>query len=473
MRFKLLGVLAFLLVLFSNSIVKADFLKEGQLSLKTGEVTMPSFSDLIEELGPSVVNISVEGDSESGQEISIPGLPFQLKPDNKMPVRSLGSGFVVDETGYIVTNNHVVEKAEKVVVRLATEKDEYPAEVVARDKKTDLALLKIKYKGKLKAVFIGNSDELKVGDWVLAIGNPFELGQTVTAGIVSAKSRKVPSGGPYDDFIQTDASINPGNSGGPLFNTKGQVVGINTAIFSPGRSQFGGTGFNIGIGFATPINLAKGVLQQLKDKGKVVRGWLGVLIQKVSPDVALALGLDNYSGALVADVMDGSPAKKAGLLRGDVIIKFNGKEVKENDDLPLMVANTALGSTVQIELVRKGAKMTVDAKITELKDEAVPKEKDEPKANNIGLVVQDITDDIAKSLNLPSQNGVIVTDVQSGSAADKAGVLRGDVIEELAGKVVSNSNVFASLVSEVKKGKPVLLLVRRQVGTLYLTLKLD
>lgn len=456
-----------------------ELLKEGLPNIKSELVNMPSFGTLAEELGPAVVNISGESDvrknlNGQGQELIIPGMPpLQLRPDMAMPVKSLGSGFIVDESGYIVTNNHVVEKADKVIVTLMNDKTEYPAKVVGRDAKTDLALLKIEPKSKLRFVYMGDSENLRVGDWVIAIGNPFQLGQTVTAGIVSAKSRKVQTGGPYDDFIQTDASINPGNSGGPLFNVHGQVVGINTAIFSPGRSQSGGTGFNIGIGFATPINLAKSVIKQIREHGKVTRGWLGVLIQKITPEVADALGLKEVTGALVADVMSNSPAELAGIRRRDVILKFNSKEIKENDDLPLVVANTPIGETAQVELLRDGKKIVVPAKIQELKDEDIKKVAPEPEPNNLGLSVEDLNEETIKALNLKSKDGVLVRGVEPGSIAEQAGFDRGDVIREFAGVEVKDLDSFQRAVKALRKDRAALVLVQRAVGTIYLTLKFN
>jgi serine protease Do len=261
---------------------------------------------------------------------------FGDMPQREFKQRSLGSGFIIDRDGYILTNNHVVEKAQSIKVRLSDEK-EYDAKVVGRDPKTDIALIKINTRQNLPVAPLGDSDSLEVGDWLIAIGNPFGLEHTVTAGIVSAKGRVI-GAGPYDDFIQTDASINPGNSGGPLFNLNGEVVGINTAIVSGGQ----------GIGFAIPINVAKELLPQLKTKGRVVRGWLGVMIQKVTPEIAKGFGLKESEGALVSDVMEGSPAEKAGIKRGDVIVSYNGKRIKEMDQLPKLVGTTEVGKKVKV-----------------------------------------------------------------------------------------------------------------------------
>lgn len=463
--------------------VSADtFLKEGAPDLGHGAAdgvaapqTLPNFATLSRTLSPAVVNISVEAEAdEDAAEAPIPGIPF-LKRDPSQPAKSLGSGFIVNEDGFIVTNNHVVEKSDKIIVRLLDDKTEYPATLVGRDVKTDLALIKITPTTKLKTVFLGNSEDIEVGEWVLAIGNQFQLGQTVTVGIVSAKSRRVPTkaSGPYDAFIQTDASINPGSSGGPLFNIKGQVIGINTAIFSPGRAQFGGTGFNIGIGFAIPINLVKGIVTQLRTFGKVTRGMLGVIIQRVDPDVAEALALSSPDGALVADIIPNTPASKAGFERRDVIISYEGQPIRDHEDLPLLVANTAIGTTVKIEVLRAGQRKTLTTTIEELKETVVQKEQERPKSDLIGLVVQDMTEEIAKSLNVPDAHGVIINNVMPNSPADKAGMSRGDIIEEFAGQPVKDSEQFDRLIRAIKKDTPILVLVRRAEGTRFLTLRVS
>jgi len=461
-----------------------DVFVEGTPAFHGEKINLPSFASLAEVLGPGVVNITVEADpSEPQGDLSIPGLPFQFKRENR-PIASLGSGFVISDDGYVVTNNHVIEKAGKVVVRLLDDKTEYVAEIIGRDPKTDLALLKIDPGRKLPALKLGDSEAIKTGDWVLAIGHQFQLGQTVTLGIVSAKARKVPQGGPYDNFIQTDASINPGSSGGPLFNVSGSVIGINTAIFSPGRSQFGGTGFNIGIGFATPINIAKTVIRQLRESGKVTRGWLGVLIQQITPDVAYALGLDSFNGALVGHVMKGSPADKGGFKSGDVIISYSGQAVNENDDLPLMVANTTIGTTVAVEIVRDGKAATLTAYIEVLKEESSEPKGEEPKSDDFGLALENVTDAIAKSLKLSPKEGAHVRSVKPGSVAELSGLQTGDVIAGVVirGKglqTVTNVTEFYQSIKPAEKGKPLLLFVRRKdpvqpqsgIASLYLTLK--
>jgi serine protease Do len=331
-----------------------------------------SFSQLAKMASPAVVNIGAVRGSGKKDLLPFGDLFGEDNPLNQFFKRffgdqrnrdfkqeSLGSGFIIDRGGYILTNNHVVEKAEEIQVTFSDGK-KFEAKIVGRDPKTDIALIRIEAGMPLTTLPLGDSDQAEVGDWVLAIGSPFGLGNTVTAGIVSAKYRKIGTG-PYDDFIQTDASINPGNSGGPLLNTTGEVIGINTAIFS----QSGGS---IGIGFATPINMAKDLLPQLK-KGEVIRGWLGVRIQGVTPDLADKFGLAEAKGALVSEVTEGGPAHKAGMVRGDVIISFDGKAVKTMADLPYMVGATPVGKTVKVEIIRKGESKTLKVKVGEMERE--------------------------------------------------------------------------------------------------------
>ena len=463
------------------------------------DLKLPSLAPVIEAVGKAVVNISIEGTEKvsnpfarkgknggGGEQFSDPnggGQPnpfdffFQFPPDaqqGKRKFNSLGSGFVINPDGYIVTNQHVVDKATKIVISFRDDKKTYEAKVIGSDPKTDLALLKVDVKEKLTAVPLGDSDAINPGDWVIAIGNPFRLGHTATLGIVSAKSRRVPQEGrPYDSFIQTDASINPGNSGGPLINSKGEVVGINTAIFSPGK--IGASGFNIGIGFATPINLVKSIIPQLRTKGKVTRGWLGVLIQPVSEDVASALKLNNASGALVAQVLEKSPAQKAGFQHGDVITSYDGHKIEENDQLPLMVAQTELGRTVDVEVLRGGKQKTLKVKIEELKDEeaAEPEEPEEAEETTLGLSVQDLTPEMAKGLGIEDAKGIVVTGVLPDTPASESGLKRGDVILEADSKEMVSSKEFRKMTKSLEKNKPILLLVRRGDNTLFLTLKVE
>lgn len=477
--------------------------EESKIWLENGEgtpiidINLPSFAPVIEKLGPAVVNISIEGKEPGlapgpGQKFgrrgrdegALPGGPggqqspfdffFQFPPEEqgRRSFQSLGSGFVIHPDGYIVTNYHVVDKATKITVSFKDRKNTLTAKVIGADKRSDIALLKVESPTKLAAVTLGDSEKVSAGDWVVAIGNPFRLGHTVTAGIVSAKSRKVPGGSPYDDFIQTDASINPGNSGGPLFNARGEVIGVNTAIYSPGR--FGAQGFNIGIGFATPVNLVKEILPQLKKQGRVTRGWLGVLIQPVDEDVQAALNLEKPEGALVADVMKDSPAEKAGIERGDVITKYSGKPVIDNDSLPNMVAQTDLGKSIQLELIRKGKVLTKRATIEELKDEeSEVKEREPAEESKLGLTVGEITPEIARSLDAEEGDGVIVEEVEPDSAAEAAGLRRGDIILEVDGAKIKTTKAFKEAEAKLKPNHPVLLLVKREDSTIFLTPKLE
>jgi len=430
-----------------------------------------SFAQLAKKASQSVVNISAVKVIKGHGTFSLPFGPndpfrdfFEKFFGEEMPKdfrqRSLGTGFIIDREGYILTNNHVVEKTDEIKVILADEK-EYTAEIVGRDPKTDLALIRIRPDKPLVPLPLGDSDRIEVGDWVVAIGNPFGLGHTVTAGIVSAKYRHI-GAGPYENFIQTDASINPGNSGGPLLNTVGEVIGINTAIFS----QSGGS---IGIGFAIPINMAKDLLPQLK-KGKVVRGWLGVLIQAITPELKEKLGLEGEGGALVADITPGGPADTAGLKRGDVIITFDGKEIKEMRDLPYIVASTPVGKTVEVEVVRKGKKKTFQVKIGVLKgEEGVPAPTEE--SPKLGMTVKELTPELARTYGLSETSGIVVVGVDRGSPAAEAGIRTGDIILEIDQVPVEDLEQFNNRMSAYKEGDTILLLLRRQGGTLYVTLK--
>ena len=326
---------------------------------------LPSFASLTAQASPAVVHIKVVAVEKAvqpdpfGEDAPFPGFhpPFPPLPPGGFRRQGAGSGFIIRQDGVILTNNHVVEAAKEITVIL-TDKREYSAKVIGRDPKTDLAVLKIEPKGDLPVAQLGDSDALRVGDWVIAIGNPFGLSNTVTVGIVSAKGRVI-GAGPYDDFIQTDAAINPGNSGGPLFNSRGEVVGINSAIFS----QSGG---NIGIGFAIPINVAKQLLPELETNGSVTRGWLGVSIQQLTPELARSLGISEARGALVADVTSSGPAEKGGMKRGDVIVSYDGKKIEDSAALPALVATTPVGKTVPVEVVRTGKSKTLAVIVSRL-----------------------------------------------------------------------------------------------------------
>jgi serine protease Do len=435
---------------------------------------LPDFVALAKKMKPVVVNISTTqvGEARGQQEFGSPfgeddpfndfwkrffGGPMPRGPQRQ---RSLGSGFVIDADGSILTNNHVVENAQKIVVKLSDDQ-EYEAKVVGRDPKTDIAIIKINAKTGLTVASLGDSDKLEVGEWVMAIGNPFGLDSTVTSGIVSAKGRHIGQG-PYDNFIQTDASINPGNSGGPLLNLRGEVIGINTAIFS--RS-----GGNIGIGFAIPINLVKELLPQLRGKGKVTRGYLGVLIQKVTPEIAESLGIDKARGALVANVSKDGPAEKAGVKVGDVIVEFDGKEIKESGDLPIVVARTPVDRKVRMKVLRDKKDLQLTVTVGELKDEEVVASA--PEKGELGMTVQKLTPQMAESLGLDRADGVVVSAVDPGSPADEAGIRRGDVILEIDRKAIRSLDEYKKAVAGTRKGKGVLFLVRRGESTLFLALK--
>ena len=433
----------------------------------------PSFTHLAKQASPSVVNIStvkvVKGRGQFPMPFG-PDDPFkdffdrffrdQIPKDFRQ--QSLGTGFIIDKEGYILTNNHVVEKADEIKVKLADD-EEFMAKIVGRDPKTDLALIKIDADKDFIPLTLGDSDKLEVGEWVVAIGNPFGLGNTVTAGIVSAKYRQIGAGA-YDNFIQTDASINPGNSGGPLLNTDAEVIGINSAIYSQ-------TGGNIGIGFAIPINMAKDLLPQLKE-GKVIRGWLGVMIQKITPELKHKLDLKDEKGALVADVTKDGPADKAGIQRGDVIVSFDGREIKEMSDLPYIVASTPVGKSVTVEVIRKGGRKTFQVKIGELKEEKKAGVVSEAKPQ-LGMSVEEITPELAKNFGLTETTGVVVVQVEEGTPAAEAGLRAGDVIVEIDQDPVENIRRFNQKLETYKKGDTILFLVKRQGATVFLTLKVE
>ncbi len=421
---------------------------------------LPDFTSLAEALAPSVVNISTESEETEAEAQRRQMLdPFDSFAG---PRRSLGSGFVFDEQGYIITNAHVVEDATKIVVRLHDER-EIEAKIIGSDAKTDIAVIRIEGAENLVPVSLGDSESLKVGEWVLAIGNPFGLDHTLTAGIVSAKGRRISRRNPYDDFIQTDAAINPGNSGGPLVNLAGQVIGINSAIFSSG-------GGNIGIGFAIPINMAREIVPQLKADGHVTRGWLGVKIQPVDADIAASLGLSEPKGALVAEVFQDSPASKAGVQVGDVITSFDDTEVAKSADLPALVASTPIGKEVPLVVMRGGDRITMQVEIAKLEEEA---EASKPvRAAALGLTVQDLTPDIAEQLGLEKDaKGVVVTSVLKASPAMQAGLEPGDLIVSVANKPVENAEQFRTMLEQATPERGLLVLIRRADQTLFRVLK--
>jgi serine protease Do len=464
-----------------------------------------SFADLSAKLLPAVVNVSSSQTVTAkngpgpgvGPEMPIfpPGSPFEQffkdflnrnRPgqggggggDNQPAPRraqSLGSGFIVDAAGYVVTNNHVIEGADEVSVILQ-DNTALKAEIIGRDESGDIALLKVKTDRPLPTVDFGDSSASRVGDWVLAIGNPFGLGGSVTAGIVSARGRDIHQG-QYDDFIQTDAAINRGNSGGPLFNMDGQVIGINTAIFSP-------SGGSIGIGFSIPSNMAKNIVAQLKEFGHPRRGWLGVKIQQVTPEIAESLGLKDASGAMVAGVTDGGPAEKAKIHGGDIILKFDGQDVKEMHNLPRIVADAEVGKDVPVVLWRDGKEMTVQTVLAErpadvqlaAADPTKPADATKPTdISGLGLKVAPVSQDLKDKFQLQdSQKGVVITDVTPNTPAAERGLKPGDVIVEVQQGPITSPGDVQKQVDAARKAdrKFVLMLIQREGGMQYIPLSL-
>jgi serine protease Do len=435
---------------------------------------LPNFVELAKLNKPTVVNVSTA-------KVVKPQAPMRRSPSNpfgrdpfedffehffeNMPrhpytSRSLGSGFIISEDGYILTNYHVVAGADEVKVKLSDSR-EFKAIVKGWDDKLDLALLKIDAKDHLPAAKLGDSDKTEVGEWVMAIGNPFGLGQTVTSGIVSAKERVIGSG-PYDDFIQTDASINPGNSGGPLINSNGEVIGINTAIVAGGQ----------GIGFAIPVNMAKTIISQLKEKGKVTRGWLGVVIQSITPDLAKSFGLKGEAGALVSEVVKGGPAEKAGLKNGDIITEFDGRKIREMNELPRLVAVTPVGKKVKVTIIRNGKTLHKTVVMETMKEgagegqSAVAKEK-------LGVTVAALTPELAAKMGIKETKGVVVTEVKPGSVAEDSGIAAGDVVKEIDGVEIVTVADFEKAVSSYKKGSVMRLLLKRGDAALYVALTIE
>jgi serine protease Do len=445
------------------------------------------FADLAERLLPAVVNISttqvVRQDRTPGQRRPDapqfpPGSPFEeffkefferggRGGQDQAPRRaqSLGSGFIIDPSGIVITNNHVIAEADEIKVTLQ-DNTELPAKLLGRDAKTDLAVLKVTTSRQLPSVSFGNSDQVRIGDWVLAIGNPFGLGGTVTVGILSARARDINTG-PYDDFLQTDAAINRGNSGGPLFNMAGEVVGINTAIYSP-------TGGSIGIGFAVPSSLAGPIVAQLREFGRTRRGWLGVNIQTVTDEIAESLGLSKARGALVARVTDKGPAEKAGIQSGDVVLRFDGKDVTDMRRLPRIVAETAVGKSVKVEVWRRNQSVLLDVMLGELEENeqqaAAPPQRARPQqaapatVDALGMQLSAITPELREKFQVPaSSKGVLITKVDEGSTAGERGLRIGDVIVEVAQQEVSQPGQVLDKVQEARRAnrRSVLIMVER------------
>lgn len=480
-------LLAFLVAFFVVSVIEvlrssfAPVAPDVQVASAISPIeprTPGSFADLVDRLKPAVVNISTtktirsSGSNPFSSPFSGEGSPFERYfwgdeffdrffgdvPKREFKKKSLGSGFIISHDGYIFTNNHVVEQADKILVKLSDGK-EFEARVIGKDAKTDIALIKIKPTVSLPVVEIGDSDKLRVGEWVLAIGNPFGLEQTVTAGIVSAKGRVI-GAGPYDNFIQTDASINPGNSGGPLFSMDGQVIGINTAIVAQGQ----------GIGFAIPVNMAKNILPDLKTKGKVSRGWLGISVQDITEDIAKSMKQKDRQGALVAEVFKGDPASNAGIKPGDIITEINGKKIINSHELLLMIANFHVGDRINIKLLRGNRPMNVNVLVAERTDRGEYAAR-KTSRDDYGMVVHDITPEIAQYLGLSSRTGVIVTDVREGSPADDVGIQPQDVILQVNRAKIASKKDYLKELSRKEAKQNLLLLVKRGQSTFFVALQ--
>jgi serine protease Do len=446
---------------------------------------LPEFTELVAANGPTVVNISTkQGQSltQQFQGFSIPDLPEDSPlqdffrhffgeqgepgeaPEDEQQSRSLGSGFIISADGFVLTNAHVVEGADEIIVR-TSDRREFVATPVGADKRSDIALLKVDAED-LPAVRIGSARDLLVGEWVLAIGSPFGFEHSATAGIVSAKGRSLPTEN-YVSFIQTDVAINPGNSGGPLFNLDGEVVAVNSQIYSR-------TGGFMGLSFAIPIDLVMDVVDQLKTKGRVSRGWLGVLIQDVTRELAPTFGLSQPQGALVAQVLPDSPATQAGLLPGDVILSYNGKDVQTSSALPPLVGATPVGEAAKIEVMRQGQRLQLEIKIAELPDDeqlaGVSREPVPDKSNRLGLVVRELTADQREQLGI-EQGGVLVESVKEGPAAS-AGVTAGDVILMLDNQPVEGLEGFNRILEAIEPGRSVAVLIQRGDGRMFYALKL-
>jgi serine protease Do len=383
--------------------------------------------------------------------------------------RALGSGFIIDKDGTILTNRHVIEGADQIRVTLSDAKS-YDAKLIGRDPRTDVALLKIEPKEDLTVIELGDSDQTDVGEWVMAIGNPFGLGgNSVTVGVVSYKGRAIPLGTPGTsvDMIQTDAAINPGNSGGPLLNTRGQAIGINTLIITQGVPQ------SAGVGFAVPINVAKEILPQLRDKGKVVRGWLGIQIQRLTDDLAKSYKIKEAKGAVISEVTPGSPAEKAGIRPDDVVVGVDGRGVEDNSDLSRYIASKAPGTTVRLKLVRSGTEQEVPVTLGTFPDTEEKDDTEESQKAQLGMSLRDLSPDLAERLELPrGSKGVVVMNVEAGEAAEEAGLARGDVIVSVNGAAVDGVSGFESGIAKAKVDGLARLRVRRGGSHLFLILKL-
>jgi len=443
--------------------------------LANGYSPLPSLAPLVRELEPAVVSVATSSVVRRRRGID----PFEefFRPymgeqggqgQGRMVPRGQGSGFIIHESGLVLTNNHVIDGADQIDVRLADGRD-FKAKVVGRDPKTDVALLRLENASDLPTVYLGDSDRLEVGDWVVAIGNPFGLAHSVSVGIVSAKERFI-GAGPYDDFIQTDAAINPGNSGGPLFNARGEVIGINTAIVAQGQ----------GIGFAVPINLVKVLVPQLEETGTVARGWLGVAIQDLTPELAKSLKLPaRAKGALVADVVPGSPAERAGLQHGDLVVSVDGKEIGDYAQLSRTIALLPPGKSVRLGVLREGKRKDLDVAIAARDDQGrVIDAKGERKradagAGPLGIAVREVTPEVARSMRVQRGTGVLVASVQPDGPAARAGIAEGDLILEVNRRPVRSVSDWHDRIRSVSPGEMVLLRLQRGESAIYVAVRND
>jgi len=427
------------------------------------QMVLPNFSALAKQVQPGVVNIRTVKSTKEGGPVfrHFFGNPFGNRDPNRDPFgeggpgrefkqRSLGSGFIIDKEGFIVTNNHVVENADQIKVRLADER-EFDAKIIGRDNKTDLALIQIEGAKELSPLKMGDSEKLEVGSWVLAVGSPFGLEQTVTAGIVSAKGRFI-GAGPYDDFIQTDASINPGNSGGPLLNMNGEVIGINTAIVAQGQ----------GIGFAIPVNLAQNIIAQLKERGSVTRGWMGVGIQDLTPELAQYYGLNDQKGVLVTQVFPGDPADKAGIKTKDVIIAVDGKPVGTSRELSSAVAGMAVGKEVPVKILRDGKEQVLKVQLSERKETEQEAKGPTPETDELGIRAADLNPETARRFGIEeNEKGVLVAGVKPGSKADQSGLQQGDIVKEVNRVPIQSVKEMKVEFGKTKPGDAASFLVKR------------
>jgi serine protease Do len=457
------------------------FWKENELQAQAGggQERLMSFSGLVKKATPAVVNISFEKTVSFiprgmpfGQGGNDPFGDFFERFFGPMPKeyknKGLGTGFVISEDGYIVTNNHVIEQADRIVVKLMDDEKEYQARVIGRDSKTDIALVKIDAGKNLPVLPLGDSDKMEVGDWVVAIGNPLGLSHTVTKGIISFKGRKDirPSGHPgYYDFIQTDAPINPGNSGGPLINIDGEVIGVNESMVGGAQN----------IGFAVPINMAKAIISSLKDHGRVVRSWLGVQIQPVTQNLAESFGLSKTEGALIADVVAGGPADKAGLKTGDIIIEFNGKKISRSEDLPWLASNAGIGREAGVKIIRDGKPKELKVTLGEMPEDGKFGKGVGPGkgGEEIGMAVRAVPPEISERAGLRPGKGVLVVSVKEGSKAAEAGIAIEDIILKVNDQETNNPVEFVRVVKSVKSGALVRMLVRRGEGNIFVAFKKD